>query len=118
MAATIEVVLDCSDPDRSAEFWCAVLGYRRHGQVASYRSIVPADDGPGPKLILQGVDEPKAAKNRVHLDVWCDDLDAEVRRFEALGATRLDEVHEHGMRWIVLADPDGNEFCAVRTPAG
>ena len=115
MPARIELVLDCADPDRSAEFWCSVLGYRRHGQAGTYRSIVPAD-GDGPKLILQGVDEPKTVKNRMHLDVWCDDLDAEVRRFEGLGATRLAEVAEHGMRWIVLADPDGNEFCAVRSP--
>ena len=110
--ARIELVLDCADPDRLTTFWTAVLGYRHFGSAANYRSLVPLD-GDGPKLILQGVDEPRGAKNRMHLDILAADIEAEAARLVALGATRTrqDPVAEHGSRWIVMADPEGNEFC-------
>jgi len=59
------------------------------------------------------VGEPKVGKLRMHLDLYSDDLEAEVTRLEALGATRIGEavVGEAGERWVVLADPEGNEFC-------
>ena len=112
MTARLELVLDCRDPDRLAEFWAAALGYRLLGRADNYRALVPVD-GDGPKLILQGVDEPKETKNRMHLDILAADIDAEATRLSALGArrTRADVVAEHGMAWIVMADPEDNEFC-------
>jgi predicted enzyme related to lactoylglutathione lyase len=68
---------------------------------------------PGPKLLLQRVPEAKSVKNRMHLDIDATDIEAEAARLEALGATRVqpDQVHEHGTSWILMADPEGNEFC-------
>jgi predicted enzyme related to lactoylglutathione lyase len=107
-----ELVLDCSEPDRAARFWVAALGYRLFGAAANYRSLVPSDGATGPKLILQGVAEPKIVKNRMHIDLHAVDVDAEVTRLLALGATRASErIVEHGTSWTVLHDPDGNEFC-------
>ena len=115
MTARLELVLDCADPDVLAEFWAAALGYRLAGRADNYRALVPAE-GDGPKLILQGVEEPKGAKNRMHLDILATDLDAEATRLTQLGArrARADVVVEHGLRWIVMADPEGNEFCICR----
>lgn len=111
----LAIDLDCADKDRAAEFWCAVLGYVPFGSVGQYRSIVPPDGVDGPKLILQQVPEPKVAKNRMHLDLDLEpgeDLEAEIARIVALGATKVaGPIEEHGMCWVTLADPDGNEFC-------
>ena len=77
-------------------------------------------DGTGgqPKLLLQRVTEPKAGKNRLHLDLRTPDLDAEVRRVLGLGATLLtsEPVTEDGWSWHILGDPDGNEFCVLQPP--
>ena len=111
MAMEIELVLDVSDLDRMAEFYAAALGYRPEGSIGQYRSIVPAE-GPGrPKLILQRVDEPKRAKNRMHIDLKADDIEAEADRLVALGATRQHRIEEDAGTWLVMADPEGNEFC-------
>jgi predicted enzyme related to lactoylglutathione lyase len=110
------VVIDCADTERAAGFWTAVLGYVRHGESAGpYRTLLPAD-GAGIEVLLQRVPEAKGAKNRVHLDLRTPDLDAEVARVLALGARRLTErpLVEDGLRWHVLADPDGNEFCVLQ----
>jgi predicted enzyme related to lactoylglutathione lyase len=115
----LTVVVDCSDLDRTAEFWTAVLGYVREDEVQGpYLSLVPSD-GVGVELLLQRVPEPKNAKNRLHLDLRTRDLDAEVARVRALGATPLtpQPVLEDGWTWHILADPDGNEFCVIQPAA-
>ena len=112
IAAHVEIVVDAVDADRLAAFWAAALGYRAHGRFRQYRSLVDPD-GAGPKVIIQQVDEPKSAKNRVHLDVHTGDVEAEVERLVVLGATRLDPlpIAEAGTSWVRMCDPDGNEFC-------
>lgn len=115
------VVLDCVDPDRAAEFWCAALGYVDPvgpGGPGPYRPLVPAD-GAGVELLLQEVAEPHTTKNRMHLDLRVHDLDAEVARLVALGARYVvpGRIEENGWVWYVLADPDGNEFCVLAPPA-
>ncbi len=112
MVAKLELVLDCADADRLADFWAAALGYRRLGSAGNYRSLVDPDRI-SPKLILQEVAEPKTAKNRLHLDLHAADIEAEASRLVGLGATRTrDEPFlEHGTSWILMADPEGNEFC-------
>jgi predicted enzyme related to lactoylglutathione lyase len=119
MAATLGLVLDCKDPQRLAEFWTAALGYCNAGVAGSYVVLV-APDGDSPKLLLQAVTEPKATKNRMHFDIETPHVDAEVARLEALGALRLeaDVRHEHGTTWVVLADPEGNEFCVCDGGSG
>lgn len=110
--ATIEIVLDCRDPEQLAEFWCEALGYRGHYADPDLAVLVPREGSASP-LLLQRVPEPKAVKNRMHLDVIADDVESEVRRLERLGAQRIDDDVQMfaGTRWVRLADPEQNEFC-------
>ena len=112
MAATIGLVLDCTDPDELARFWSEALGYSTLGGAGNYVVLVDAD-GTRPKLLLQAVHEAKAGKNRMHLDIVTVDVDGEASRLETLGAQRLEAGvrNEHGSNWVVMADPEGNEFC-------
>ncbi|MFI6937718.1 VOC family protein [Streptomyces sp. NPDC050418] len=117
----IVVTLDCVDTEAQAEFWLAALApldYRRGFEGMPYLSLV--GPSPAPTLLLHRVPEPKQGKNRMHLDLDFDteDLLAEVERLERLGARRITgEMSEHGFRWIVVADPEGNEFCVFHPPA-
>ena len=89
---------------------------RRYG--GQLPGVAPRARG-GAELILQGVDEARPAKNRMHLDILAPDIEAEASRLVTLGATRIrpDPVEEHGSRWIVMADPEGNEFCVCQSAA-
>ena len=112
------IVVDCSDLDRSAQFWAAVLGYTAGDLTGGpYRSLTPVS-GAGIDVLLQQVPDVKRDKNRLHLDLRTPDLEAEVARVLALGATLLTShpVVEDGWRWHVLGDPDGNEFCVLEPP--
>ena len=106
------LVLDCADPERLAEFWAETLGYTNVGSAGAYVALYPRQ-GTGPKLLLQRVTEPKATKNRMHLDIEVPDIEAEADRLSRLGAQRVsdDTCSEHGSTWILMADPEGNEFC-------
>ncbi|MGH9286664.1 MAG: VOC family protein, partial [Acidimicrobiales bacterium] len=76
---------------------------------------------PGPpKLLLQRVPEAKAVKNRMHLDIETPDIENEAARLEVLGARRLrpEAQSEHGSTWVLMADPEGNEFCVCDGGAG
>ena len=112
MATKIGLVLDCADPVALADFWSAALGYTTLGGAGGYVLLV---DGTGqqPKLLLQGVPEEKAGKNRMHLDIEVGDIEAEATRLEGLGARRVatEQMHEHGTSWVLMTDPEGNEFC-------
>lgn len=112
MTARMGLVLDCADPEALATFWGAALGYTNVGSAGSYVMLLPAEDG-GPQLLLQRVEEAKAVKNRMHLDIHVVDIAAEADRLVALGARRLetDPLGEHGTHWFLMADPEGNEFC-------
>jgi len=128
----IQVTFDCADPARLAAFWASALGYVIQQPPEGFASWpefltsigVPESEwdtrsacvdpaGAGPRLFFQQVPEPKTAKNRVHLDVNVgrDRVDAEVERLVAAGAARVREHAEAGDRWVVMADPEGNEFC-------
>jgi len=109
-----DIVVDCADPARAATFWCAALGYRELARDDTGVAIAGHPSAPA-VLLLASVD-PKPVKNRVHLDICPTDRDqaAEVQRLLALGATRVD-VGQGERRWVVLADPCGNEFCVMAT---
>jgi predicted enzyme related to lactoylglutathione lyase len=112
------IVIDCADLDRSAAFWSAVLGYTASpAATGPYRSLEP-ESGAGIDVLLQRVPDVKGEKNRLHLDLRTPDLEAEVARVLALGATLLTSqpVVEDGWRWHILGDPDGNEFCVLQPP--
>jgi len=115
-ARRLAIVIDAADPDVLRDFWVAAAGYEPFGSAGAYRSAVPPDGQDGPKLVFQQVPEARAAgKNRLHLDIVVgDEIVAEAERLEALGATpRTDLIEEVGTSWIVMADPEGNEFCLV-----
>ena len=121
-----ELAIDCHDPERLAQFWCAVLGFqvieRRPEQVeiASWEPTVEqvrARQMP-PTLLFNRVPEGKQVKNRLHIDVSPIDrsLEEEVSRLLGLGARKAD-VGQGECGWEVLADPEGNEFCVLRSLA-
>jgi hypothetical protein len=123
MANLQDVVFDCRHPASLARFWATVLddydvAPYDDEELARLRAIGvddPEDDpsvlvvAPGvvPRLFFNRVPEPKTVKNRVHLDVHAADRDAEVARLIAAGASEVGR-HEN---WVVMADPEGNEFC-------
>jgi predicted enzyme related to lactoylglutathione lyase len=109
---TLGLVLDRADPEELAGFWAQALGYTNLGAAGNYVLLMPAAQG-RPKLLLQAVPETKSAKNRVHFDIETADIEDEATRLEGLGAHRLEMKarEEHGTRWFVMADPEGNEFC-------
>lgn len=117
--ATIGLVLDCSDPEALARFWAPALGLERIGNAGAY-VLLASPTKALPNLLLQQVAEPKGVKNRMHLDIETPDVDDEVVRLEGLGAKRIEGQarQEHGSRWIVMADPEGNEFCVCDGGAG
>ena len=115
-----EIVIDCQDHQRVGTFWAGVLGYEvtetADGPDNWYHELTgPAGSGPT-VLVLRTPDGPKTSKNRLHLDVNATDRDqdAEVERILALGATRVD-TGQGEQSWVVLADPEGNEFCVLRS---
>ncbi|WP_229070448.1 VOC family protein [Actinoplanes sp. DH11] len=121
-----ELSIDCHDPRGLARFWSAVLGYQIIDErpdlveIAAWEptaEAVRAAPQP-PTMIFAKKSEGKVVKNRLHLDVSPIDVsrDEEVERLIALGARRVD-VGQGDVSWVVLADPEGNEFCVLRTLA-
>ena len=138
MARTVQITFDSADPHAQAAWWAELIGYRvedHHDRIAHMleQGIVTDDlvttvdgrlhfadlvgasdpDGAGPRLLFQRVPEGKAAKNRVHLDVRIGDADLEdeVGRVVATGASFVEYQTQGPQRWAVMADPEGNEFC-------
>jgi predicted enzyme related to lactoylglutathione lyase len=108
------IVLDCTRPDELARFWAEATGWDVHKTLPDFASL-RAPGGTGPFLELLGVPDVKTVKNRLHVDVapMADgDTQAEARRLEASGATRPD-IGQGDVSWVVLADPEGNEFCVL-----
>ena len=137
----LQVAIDCADPAALAGFWAQALpGYAIQAPPPGFDSweaflaaqSVPREQwnsrsaivGAGPRVFFQQVPEPKAGKNRVHLDLHAgggpgvpvdeqrSNVRAEVERLQALGATFVEEREEMGVVWAVMTDPEGNEFCA------
>ncbi len=117
-----ELAIDCADPQGLARFWCSVLDYEvqddDEGLVTIGSPAVPdGKNHPGPvppTLAFAYVPEAKTVKNRLHLDVNPTDREQadEVRRLLDLGARHVD-VGQGDASWVVLADPEGNEFCVL-----
>ena len=117
-----ELAIDCADPHGLAGFWCAVLGYEVQGEDDGFVTIgsplAPEGENPlgpvPPTLTFAQVPEGKTIKNRLHLDLNPTDReqDEEVRRLLDLGARPAD-VGQRDVSWVVLADPEGNEFCVL-----
>ena len=118
--------VDCANAYELSEWWKQVIGYADvegdpnepgHPECA----IIPRD-APGPDLLFIEVPDEKRVKNRLHLDLRPSDgsRDEEVERVLGLGATVVDDQRDHygpGVGWVVMADPEGNEFCILRSEA-
>ena len=105
--------LDVQDVGRMAEFWSQVLGYAIDTEPDGITHLRPPAGGE-PSIWLQPSAGPKRDKNRGHLDLRTPDVDAEIQRVLALGATRADVGQTGKEGFVVLADPEGNEFCILR----
>jgi len=111
------IALDAANPKLLAAFWCAVLDWEvvpEDSDGDELVSIAPRDRT-GPSMDIIAVPEPKAGKNRLHLDLRADGsaTATELRRLLDLGATRADVGQGPDVSWVVLADPEGNEFCLL-----
>jgi hypothetical protein len=110
------IVFDCERPERISAFWAEATGWPVLGRDDEGVWLRDVGSG-GPYLDLHRVAEPKTVKLRVHIDVapFADDDQAiEIERLRALGARPVD-IGQGDVRWVVLGDPEGNEFC-VLTP--
>jgi predicted enzyme related to lactoylglutathione lyase len=109
-------VIDVDDLHQGVEFWSAALDateepvFERSRHV--YRKLRLPDSEI--RILLQRTKDPKTSKERMHLDLESDDLETEVRRLEALGATRWEHQQERGYDFWVMRDPWGNEFCVLQ----
>jgi catechol 2,3-dioxygenase-like lactoylglutathione lyase family enzyme len=140
MGRPAQIQMDCADPEALAAFWAEVLEYRvatpgmghaTWGDWSEAEAREPGErwcrvvdpDGQGISILFHRVPEPKTVKNRLHLDVWVaprggdretnwPTVDAEVKRLVALGATEIRRVSEDDQCFVVMSDPEGNEFCA------
>ncbi|KNH15937.1 glyoxalase [Arthrobacter sp. ZBG10] len=112
------VCIDSTDPRVPAAFWEAALGWRRTYEEADEIVLEPPagspEDGVSPDLLFLKVPEAKGPKNRLHFDLRPENRDAEVARLEGLGAKQVSVGQGPDVTWVVMADPDGNEFCVLR----
>ena len=141
MGTSFQVTFDCADPDCLATFWAEALRYKMEDPPPGFaswpeflkaqglpekewnsRSAIVDPEGTGSRIYFQKVTEPKTVKNRVHLDVNVGGrgtpeeerkrrVYAEAERLVGFGATKLRAFEEPGEFWIVMTDPEGNEFC-------
>ncbi|GGT29014.1 VOC family protein [Nonomuraea spiralis] len=111
------VAIDCADPYELARFWSEVTGCPVHPEDGPGDEETRVMLREGPILHFNKVPEPKAVKNRVHLCLRPDSTrDEEVDRLLHLGATLVADLREpDGTGWTILADPEGNEFCVLRS---
>ena len=107
-----EVVVDSADPAALGRWWAEALSWVVISDDPEEFEIRPAPEQ-GPSLMFVQAAEPKTVKNRWHPDFVPDDQDAEVERLVGLGATSVD-IGQGEQPWVVLADPEGNEFCVLR----
>jgi catechol 2,3-dioxygenase-like lactoylglutathione lyase family enzyme len=109
--------IDARDPAAIASFWQSALGWRRTFEKEDEVVLEPPagspEDGAAPDLLFLKVPEGKTGKNRLHLDLRPEDQAAEVARLEALGARRVG-IGQGEVSWVVMADPEGNEFDVLR----
>ena len=109
-------VIDVDDLDRAVTFWSAALDGSEEPVGESSRHVYRRLRLPDAEIrvLLQHTDDHKMSKERMHLDLETDDVEAEVRRLETLGATRWNHQQERGYDFWVMRDPCGNEFCILQ----
>jgi predicted enzyme related to lactoylglutathione lyase len=112
MASTWEqVVVDAEDPARLARWWAEALGYEIVHEAPDEVEIRRTPETL-PGVLFTPAPEAKTVKNRLHIDLRPDDQEAEVERLVDMGARPVD-IGQRDVSWVVLADPEGNEFCVL-----
>ena len=106
------VTFDCRDPRKLAAFWASALHYDVSGDPSDDAATVEDPRDRDVELVFVRVPEGKTVKNRAHLDLGTNDMEAEVQRLVGLGASFVERVKT----WTVLRDPEGNEFCVIQIP--
>jgi len=110
MAIPFQVTFDCADPDRLATFWATALGYKLQDPppgFASWPAFLTAQGIPEDQWnTVSAIIDPEGRGSRIFFQV-----DAAVERLVAAGASTIRSVEQHGEYWVVMADPEGNEFC-------
>ncbi len=107
------VTIDCRDPERVARFWSALLG-REPGPSQEGWVYLGERGDPQPRLVFQPVPEPASGKVRIHLDITVDDIDLAMTTVISLGGRFTGERHDYDEGVVVvMADPEGHEFCLV-----
>ena len=119
------VTVDASDPRGLAEFWAAALGWKIGGELEEIEVWIQPDKSDSvstgfPEILFLINAEAKQVKNRLHLDLRPDNQAEEVARLEKLGAKRIDigQNQNESCTWVVMADPEGNEFCVLNDKKG
>jgi len=107
------VIIDSSDPEKIAPFWCGLLGTDVGSRIDGGRFVFLRATERCPAIGIQRVPERKETKNRVHVDLEVDDLEATSRWVRSHGGGRVADHQMGGFHWRVMADPEGNEFCLV-----
>jgi hypothetical protein len=113
------VTFDARDPRALGRFWAAVTGYRVDGENDDAVALRAPDERGIRRILFMRVDDPTPGKNRMHVDLASREPDAEIERLVGLGATLVDPRQGgvpawragNGTRWVVMQDPEGNEFC-------
>lgn len=106
-----QIVVDAEDPARLARWWAEALGYLIVHEKPDEVEIRRAPDAL-PGLLFGVAPDVKTVKNRLHIDLRPEDQEAEVERLVDMGARPVD-IGQHDVSWVVLADPEGNEFCVL-----
>jgi predicted enzyme related to lactoylglutathione lyase len=115
VVSRLTYTLDCRDPETLSAFWMEALGYSLRGPYGPFWMLVPPESVEEPFFVLQHVAEEKSGKNRMHVDIHVSDLEGDAARLEARGAQRVSTktIEMGAFSWLVMADPEGNEFCLV-----
>ncbi|MEP6660380.1 MAG: VOC family protein [Acidimicrobiales bacterium] len=112
------ICVDSTEPASLAAWWAELLGWRITSEEDDEVALEPPEgspaDGVSPDILFLRVPEAKSVKDRIHIDLRPDNQAAEVVRAEAMGARRVDVGQGTDKSWVVLADPEGNEFCMLR----
>ena len=107
------LTMDAKDVESLAKFWCDATDYEVADSYYPILAVLASGKAGYPRLLILQVPETKTAKNRLHMEFRADDLKSEAERIVSLGATMVAEREFGDTQWIVMQDPEGNEFCLV-----
>ena len=115
------ITIDCHNPSALAQFWAQALNWKfdetaTENEAYIEKNLDPANSDDYPDLLFIKTPDKKSSKNRMHLDLRPDNQSEEVERLEKLGAKRIEigQSDDLATTWIVMADPEGNEFCVLK----